>query len=141
MNNALAVHSVCYKPEPLEVAIEGIARSGVKFVEIAAIPLMGPRLPLAPAADPSDRNLDICFIGDSGEERQRLAQWLDDPEGAGPAPVSVRHAQRVTIHGQFRRVRLDSKLWDGEPDADVAEPWPVIGVATEPRPLHFLVAG
>jgi L-ribulose-5-phosphate 3-epimerase len=38
MKNALAVHSVCYQPESLEVALEGIARSGVEFVEIAAIP-------------------------------------------------------------------------------------------------------
>ena len=129
-------------PEWLEIGIDGATVAGrFAVLEIASIPLIGPRLPLAPAADPSDRSLDICFIGDGGEERQRLARWLGDPEGAGPAPVSVRHAQRVTIHGQFRRVRLDSKLWDGEPDADVAEPWPVIGVATEPRPLDFLVPG
>ena len=38
MQNQLAVHSVCYRPEPLEVALDGIARSGVERVEIAAIP-------------------------------------------------------------------------------------------------------
>ena len=111
------------------------------MVEIAAIPLIGPRLPLTPAADPSDRSLDICFIGDSGEERQRLARWLDDPEGAGAAPASARRGERVTIEAQFRCVRLDSKLWSGEPDPQAGNPSSVIGVAAEPRPLHFLVPG
>jgi diacylglycerol kinase (ATP) len=129
-------------PESLEIGIGGEAIAGrFAVVEIAAIPLIGPRLPLAPAADPSDRYLDVCFIGDSGEERQRLAQWLDDPEGGGRVPLSVRRGQQVTIRGQFRCVRLDSKLWSGEPNPPAGNPWPVIGVATEPRPLHFLVPG
>ena len=67
-------------PEWLEIGIDGATVAGrFAVLEIAAIPLMGPRLPLAPAADPSDRSLDICFIGDSGEERQHLARWLGDP--------------------------------------------------------------
>jgi diacylglycerol kinase (ATP) len=128
--------------ESLEIGIGGEAIAGrFAVVEIAAIRLIGPRLPLAPAADPSDRSLDICFIGDSGEERQRLARWLDDPEGAGPAPASARRGERVTIRGQFRCVRLDSKLWSGEPDPRAGDPRPAIHLATEPRPLHFLVPG
>jgi diacylglycerol kinase (ATP) len=129
-------------PESLEIGIDGDTIAGrFAVVEIAAIPLIGPRLPLAPAADPSDRCLDVCFIGDNAEERQRLARWLDNPEGAGPAPVSVRRGERVTIQGQFRHVRLDSKLWSGEPNPPVGNPSPVIRVATEPRPLQFLVPG
>jgi len=129
-------------PERLEIGIDGDTIAGrFAVVEIAAIPLMGPRLPLAPAADPSDRCLDLCFIGDSGEERQRLAQWLGEPEGAGSAPVSGRRGEQLTIAGQFHCVRLDSKLWTGEPDSEPANAWPVIGVAAEPQPLHFLVPG
>jgi diacylglycerol kinase (ATP) len=129
-------------PECLEISIDGEAIAGrFAVVEIAAIPLMGPRLPLAPEADPSDRCLDLCFIGDGGEERQRLAQWLDDPEGAESVPVSVRRAPQLTIAGQFHCARLDSKLWTGEPDSEAGNPWPVIGVAAEPQPLHFLVPG
>jgi diacylglycerol kinase family enzyme len=129
-------------PECLEIGIADEAIAGrFAVVEIVAIPLIGPRLPLAPAADPSDRSLDICFIGDGGEERQRLARWLDDPEGGGPAPVSVRRGQQMTVRGEFRCVRLDSKLWTGELDPQACDQRPVIGVATEPRPLHFLVPG
>jgi hypothetical protein len=39
----------------------------------------GPRLPIAPEADPSDRDLDICFVGDNDTEREGFARWLDDP--------------------------------------------------------------
>ena len=129
-------------PESLEIGIGGEAIAGrFAVIEIAAIPLIGPRLPLAPAADPSDRCLDVCFIGDSGEERQRLGRWLDDPEGGGRVPLSVRRGQQVTIRGKFRCVRLDSKLWSSEPNPPAGNPSPVIGVATEPRPLQFLVPG
>src|SRR5437660_1109708 len=98
-------------------------------------------LPIAPEAYPSDRDLDICFVGDNDTEREGFARWLDDPDSAKGVPVSVRRGQRLTVAGQFRRIRLDSKLWEGEPDPRAANSWPVIGIATEPQPLHFLVPG
>ncbi|MBV8493023.1 MAG: hypothetical protein JO162_06050 [Alphaproteobacteria bacterium] len=129
-------------PENLEISIEGESVAGrFAVVEITAIPLVGPRLPLAPEADPSDRNLDICFVGDTAAERQGFARWLEDPDSADAVPASLRSAQRVMVAGQFRRIRLDSKIWEGAPDPRTANSWPVIGIATEPQPLHFLVAG
>ena len=129
-------------PEYLEIGIEDETIAGrFAVLEITAIPLIGPRLPIAPEADPSDRDLDICFVGDNDTEREAFARWLDNPDSAGGVPVSVRRAQRLTVAGQFRRLRLDSKLWEGEPDPRAANSWPVIGIATEPQPLHFLVSG
>lgn len=126
-------------PEALEIGIEDESIAGLFAVlEITTIPLIGPRLPLAPQADPSERSLDVCFVGDNEPERQGFARWLDAPERTSAVPVSLRKAQRLTIAGQFRRVRLDSKLWEGEPDPRTASAWPVIGIATEPQPLHFL---
>jgi diacylglycerol kinase (ATP) len=126
-------------PEALEIGLEDESIAGrFAVLEITAIPLIGPRLRLAPEADPSDRDLDICFVGDNDAERQDFARWLDAPDSDKTVPVSSRRAQRLTIAGQFRRVRLDSKLWEGEPDPRTANAWPVIGVATEPQPLHFL---
>jgi diacylglycerol kinase (ATP) len=128
-------------PENLEISIEGESIAGrFAVVEITAIPLVGPRLPLAPEADPSDRSLDICFVGDTGAERQGFARWLEDPDSTDAVPASLRRAQRVMVAGQFRRIRLDSKIWEGEPDPRTAHSWPVIGIATEPQPLHFLVS-
>lgn len=127
-------------PENLEIGVEGETIAGrFSVVEITTIPLVGPRLPLAPDADPSDRDLDICFVGDTADEREGFARWLEDSDSSDAVPASLRRAQRLTIAGQFRRIRLDSKLWDGEPDPRAATSWPVIGVATEPQPLHFLV--
>jgi hypothetical protein len=129
-------------PENLEIGIEDETIAGrFAVLEITAIPLIGPRLPIAPEADPSDRDLDICFVGDNDAEREGFARWLDDPDSANGVPVSVRRAQRLTVAGQFRRIRLDSKLWEGEPDPRAAKSWPVIGIATEPQPLNFLVSG
>jgi hypothetical protein len=127
-------------PENLEIGIEGETIAGrFAILEITTIPLVGPRLTLAPDADPSDRELDICFVGDTAGEREGFARWLDDPDSADASPASLRRAQRLTVAGQFRRIRLDSKLWDGEPDPRAATSWPVIGIATEPQPLQFLV--
>jgi diacylglycerol kinase (ATP) len=129
-------------PESLEIGIDGATLTGrFAVVEVMAIPLMGPRLPLAAAADPSDRSLEVCAIADNGAERQRLARWLDDPGGAGPAPASVRRGRQVTVHCQFRCVRLDSKLWTGEFDPHAGDEGPAIHLATEPRPLHLVVPG
>ncbi|HEY4469972.1 MAG TPA: diacylglycerol kinase family protein [Stellaceae bacterium] len=127
-------------PENLEIGIGDETIAGrFAVLEITTIPLIGPRLPIAPEADPSDRELDICFVGDNEAEREGFARWLNDPDSADAVPVSMRRAQRLTVAGQFRRIRLDSKLWDGEPDPRAANSWPVIGIATEPQPLHFLV--
>ena len=128
-------------PENLEISIEGESIAGrFAVVEITAIPLVGPRLPLAPEADPSDRSLDVCFVGDTAAERQGFARWLENPDNADAVPASLHRAQRVMVAGQFRRIRLDSKIWEGEPDPRTAHSWPVIGIATEPQPLHFLVS-
>jgi len=127
------------QPESLEIGIDDETIAGrFAVLEITAIPLIGPRLRLAPEADPSDREFEVCFVGDNDTEREGFARWLNAPDSAKAVPVSARRAQRLTVAGQFRRIRLDSKLWEGEPDPRAATSWPVIGIATEPQPLHFL---
>ena len=129
-------------PEHLEIGIDGESNAGrFAVVEITTIPLVGPRLPLAAEADPSDRHFHVAFVGDPAKDREGFARWLRDPANAKASPASLRRAQRVIVAGQFRRIRLDSKLWEGEPDPRTASSWPVIGMAIEPQPLHFLVAG
>ena len=103
------------------------------------IPLLGPNLRLATDADPSDCRFEICFIGDSRDEREALARWLLRPDTAD-APVAVRRAERATITGQFRRVRLDGHLWMPEPLGDAENTAPIT-LAIEPEPLFFLVPG
>jgi hypothetical protein len=60
---------------------------------------------------------------------------------ANPGAERATRWPGVAIAGQFHCVRLDSKLWTGEPNSEAGNPWPVIGVAAEPQPLDFLVPG
>jgi hypothetical protein len=129
-------------PEFLELRLDGeIIKRPFAALEITKFPLLEPNLPLAPAADPADRKFEICFVGESPDERQTLARWVLNPEGAGPAPVAVRSAERAIIAGQFRRVRLDGEVWmkkaDPAPEGDA----PPITLTTESEPLPFLVPG
>ncbi len=92
-------------PENLEISIEGesiAARFAV--VEIIAIPLVGPRLPLAPEADPSDRSLDICFVGDTGAQRQGFARCLEDPN-------STDAGQELTLIASAPSLSLSPVAW------------------------------
>lgn len=137
----VAKHIVSAAPECLRLQLDGetIDRA-FAVLELTAIPLVGPNLWLAAAADPSDRRFEICFIGEAPEERQALGRWAAEPDGAGPAPVSLRAAAKATITGQFRRIRLDGHLWPKEPDDEGSTCGPVT-IAVEPEPLPFLVPG
>lgn len=126
--------------EMLELEVEDETIVG-KFsvLEVTTIPLVGPNLRLAAAADPSDRKFEICFIGDDQDQREALALWLDPPLDPGAAPMSLRTAEEARIVGRFRRVRLDGKVWalKAEPEAD-DEPKTIV-LATEREPLPFLL--
>jgi diacylglycerol kinase family enzyme len=122
------------EPEALDIRADGADLSGVFLLfEVVRIPLVGPNLLLAPTADPSDE-LDISFIGDSAEERWRLAAWLEREDETAPSPAAIRSARRVSIAGRFRRVRVD----DAVRICDTAE-IATIELAPEAQPLYVLV--
>jgi diacylglycerol kinase (ATP) len=124
-------------PEILELRINGERIvGGFPAFEITTIPLVGPNLLIAAAADPSDRKFEICFIGDSNDQRATLARWLEAPDGCG-APMSVRMAEHAQVVGRFRRIRLDGDVWSAK--ADPEDNMQPIILATEPEPLPFLV--
>ena len=122
-------------PERLAIRIGGeTLDGGFVLLEAATIPLVGPNLPLAAAADPARRKFAVSFIGEDGDEREALARWIA-AGGEGAAPVSFRTAAAATIEGRFRRVRLDGHLWEGSLADDTAAR---IVLSAEERPLHFL---
>jgi len=85
--------------EPLDIRIDESLLSGVfTLFEVTTIPLIGPNLCVAPAADPSDKFLDICFVGGSHEMRRRLSEWLSMGSTCAPAPISTRVANSVSNH-------------------------------------------
>jgi diacylglycerol kinase (ATP) len=98
-------------PEFLELTIDGATiKERFAVLEIATIPLIGPNLRLAPAADPNDRNFAISFVRDTVEEQQALAAWILAPKRGTPPPVTLRSATRMTIARRFQRVRIDGKI-------------------------------
>jgi diacylglycerol kinase family enzyme len=124
-------------PESLELTIDGkTITERFAVLEIATIPLVGPNLRLAPAADPSDRKFAISLVRDSANERQALAAWILAPRGSAPPPVTLRTATRLTIAGRFQRVRIDGKVRTAseEPDWNLGVPI-TLAAAAEPLPL------
>ena len=93
-------------PGGLEIVADGRPLAADTLVaEATVIPLLGPRLPIAPAADPSDGMLDLVHarVGD----REALAAWLAGGTGA-PPPVRVESVRSVI----FRRTEGVMRVGD-----------------------------
>lgn len=102
------------------------------------IPLVGPRLHLAPFANPSDPLMMVSFVGASLADRLEFSRWLKGAPLNEPPPVTTRAARRVVIEGEIRRVRLNDKNWTAKTEASenlVAS----VGIKAGVKPLHFLV--
>jgi diacylglycerol kinase family enzyme len=104
--------------EPWELEADGDDLSGhFLAVDVMIVGLTGPRLPLAPDAEPADGLLDLVTIGDA--ERNAFAAYLDERlSGGNPQPLSlpVRRAARVRLVPPLSvDLRLDDAHW--EPDA------------------------
>lgn len=87
-------------------------------VEAMNIRAIGPRLPLAPDADPGDRLLDLVLV--RPEQREPLARLIESL-GRERAPVAECH-----------RVREAEISWSPEGHAD-DEPWPSDGRGARSR--------
>jgi diacylglycerol kinase (ATP) len=101
------------------VEIDGDDLSGEYLgVEVLNIGEVGPNLPLAPAADPGDGQLDVVVIRveDRGPLVAYLSERLRDLEPAPPS-LTVRRGRRVALQPPADgRLHLDDALWpdDGE---------------------------
>jgi diacylglycerol kinase family enzyme len=100
-----------------EVGVDGRDRSGrYAAVEAMNIRESGPRLPLAPDADPGDGLLDLVLVGP--EQRHRLAR-LAEPPGAPHEPLSVVRGRRLTIRvPPGVPLHLDDDPWEPASDPD-----------------------
>jgi diacylglycerol kinase family enzyme len=128
-------------PEHLELRLEGeTIEQGFALLEISTVPLIGPNLRLAGAADPTQRKFAVVFVGEHPDEREALARWITAPPDGTPAPVAIRSAERATIRGRFRRVRLNGSVWEAEapPEPDSLE---TIALRSEAEPIAFAAPG
>jgi diacylglycerol kinase (ATP) len=104
------------KPERLYVTVDGTRiEDEVILIEILNIRQVGPRLRLAPKANPGDKLLDVAYV--ATEHRQALIQWLDaliagetDDETAGPPPCANVPGAKITIAWNGMELRLDDKF-------------------------------
>ena len=99
------------KPIKLEVAVDGrTLGDDLLLVEILNIPLTGPRLRLAPMADPSDALLDVAYV--RTEQRADMLAWLAAPEDSTP-PVTIAQGKKVVVAGTKTVLRIDDKPFEG----------------------------
>ncbi|WP_395014707.1 diacylglycerol/lipid kinase family protein [Dongia sp.] len=117
------------KPERLYVTVDGTRiEDEVVLIEILNIAQVGPRLRLAPNADPGDNLLDVAYV--TTEHRNALLAWLDalieddlDAGVVGPPPVAVVPGAKVTIAWNGMDLRIDDKfpLMPGQATAPSAD--------------------
>jgi hypothetical protein len=110
------------------------------LLEITNLPFVGPRLHLAPSADPSEPLIHAIFVEDSDDRRLQFSKWLLRANTAASVPVNTASARRVMIRGRFRRVRLNDHNWTPPPPADGRDHQSTsIYIEAEAEPIHFLV--
>jgi diacylglycerol kinase (ATP) len=104
------------KPERLYITVDGTRiEDEVVLIEILNISQVGPRLRLAPNADPGDNLLDVAYV--TTEHRGALLEWLDaliddDLEAGvvGPPPVATVPGAKITIAWNGMDLRIDDKF-------------------------------
>jgi hypothetical protein len=128
---AAAREEVLHEIEPLdvEINIDGKPwKSDLISVEVLNVLFTGPAVPLAHAADPTDKLLDVVVL--EGDQRKNFAEWMQAPQEAAP-PVSARRGK--TIHVRWRAdSRLDDELVKGKPE------WRNVVLIHDPVPLHIV---
>lgn len=90
-------------------------------VEILNIRFVGPNVPLAPDADPSDGLLDVVLIGveDRGPMLDYLEKRLNLASGVMPALRTARTERLELVAPAGVRLHVDDRVWPtGEPLSD-----------------------
>ena len=102
---------------PLHILADGDDISG-EFVgvEITNIAAIGPRIVLAPAADPGDGWLDLVLVRES--DRAAFADYVESGDDrAGRPPALHRRVRRVEVTWPGPASHVDDELWPrNEPD-------------------------
>ena len=103
------------------IDVDGADLSGhYLFIAAFNIPYIGPRLPLAPAADPGDGHLDVLLVRE--DDRPRLEAFLDavGSDGVAPFPIATLRCHRLRVDWDVTAGHLDDVPWPGTPDGEAA---------------------
>jgi len=116
-------------PLPLAVELDGSALSeDLLMAEILNVAAVGPRLALAPEADPGDGRLHAAFLREP--KRRAMLDWLD-AGGAGEPPVERRAGTEARVLGGGATMRIDDEWRRLEVGAEVT-------VRLEGEPVQIL---
>jgi diacylglycerol kinase (ATP) len=82
------------------------------LLEVANIGRIGPRLDLAPGAEPGDGYLDVVWV-----RREQRKEWLSylkqlKKNGQTTAPVEHRRCQQITLRRSTAPLHVDGKVFD-----------------------------
>ena len=114
---ALLLHEI--EAADYEIVADGVDLSGrYVLVEAMNIRSVGPRLRLAPHADPGDGMLDLVLIDESARRRfaADVESWLDNWTTATPWPV--RRVRRASIGGEALAWHVDAGLLPATTSSD-----------------------
>ena len=122
-------------PLPLDLALDGEPLpDALLMAEFMILALAGPRLALAPGADPGDARLHVSWLPEA--QRSAMAAWLGRG-GRGDAPVETASGREAVIRGGGIMMRIDDESQWLEPGSEVTirlegEPVQILAPARAP---------
>jgi len=120
-------------PIATAVRVDGVVMAGRWLaVEVLNLSHTGPRLLLAPGADPGDGLFDVLCLSEA--ERPAMLEWLTAPDGPPPVPTTRARAVAFEWDG-LDPLRIDDALQHPPGRGGPAS----VLVAMQDRPLHVLV--
>jgi len=97
------------RPRPFGIRVDGGTVAGSHLlIEVMNVSHLGPNLPIAPGADPSDRRLDIVLL--ETDRRADFQAWLRDDAHLTP-PVERRQARLVELTWLGDPLHMDGQAW------------------------------
>jgi len=120
----------------ISLTIDGEERSlHAVMVEVLNIGLLGPRMRLAPGADPQDGKFELVVIRPA--DRQPMADWLrhQSPQHE-PPPLMRQQCDRLKVRWPAGPARFDGKAW--KPPARTKGMLEA-SVSLRPKNVRFLV--
>ena len=138
-----------YRSHHLRMTLDGESLVGdYAMAEVFNTPTLGPRLELAPQADPSDGRFDLLCVGagDNLALMGQLVALLADEEAEPPA-VELRRGKHLEISWDGSPVHVDAELrppgveWPVEPGVHSLPGWEggTLTIEMEAGALRFLV--
>jgi diacylglycerol kinase (ATP) len=126
-------------PERLVVGLDSEALAEeFALLEITNIPFVGPRIHLAPFADPSNPLMNVSYLGTRRADRREFARWLKHGAPKDAVPVKTRAVRRAVVAGDLWRVRLNDKNWSPETE-NSKELFDAVVIEAGTKPLRFAV--